>query len=168
MSASSTPATGPPRLVSRLATLAAPLFFRAIAGDQDPPPASFADPNVSGGLITDAGYHDLYLARWLMADEVTRAYAEGEALVDPALGAVWGCGQCPGRFSVCGAGRWARYSSAGRPRYGHDVRVEIVGEEGALHVGYLRQTPVKRAHPAGRPSRCGARHRRSLCRRLCG
>ena len=40
-----------------------PIVFRAIAGDQDPPPPSFADPNVSGGLITDAGYHNLYLAQ---------------------------------------------------------------------------------------------------------
>lgn len=118
-----------------------PLVFRAIAGDQDPPPPSFADPNVSGGLITDAGYHDLYLARWLMADEVVRAYAEGDALVDPALDEVGDVDNVVVDFRFAGGGLGTLFVSR-TTRYGHDVRVEIIGEEGALHVGYLRQTPL--------------------------
>ncbi|MFQ5610889.1 MAG: Gfo/Idh/MocA family oxidoreductase [Anaerolineae bacterium] len=118
-----------------------PLVFRAIAGDQDPPPPSFADPNVSGGLITDAGYHDLYLARWLVGDEVVRAYAEGEALVDPALGAVGDVDNAIVDFRFAGGGLGTLFVSR-TTRYGHDVRVEIIGEEGAVHVGYLRQTPL--------------------------
>lgn len=118
-----------------------PVVFRAIAGDQDPPPPSFADPNVSGGLITDAGYHDLYLARWLMGDEVIRAYAEGDALVDPALGAVGDVDNAVVDFRFAGGALGTLFVSR-TTRYGHDVRVEIIGQEGALHVGYLRQTPV--------------------------
>lgn len=118
-----------------------PLIFRAIAGDQDPPPPSFADPAVSGGLITDAGYHDLYLARWLMDDEVVRIYAEGAALVDPALGAVGDVDNALVDFRFARGGLGSLLVSR-TTRYGHDVRVEIIGEEGALHVGYLRQTPL--------------------------
>jgi len=118
-----------------------PIVFRAIAGDQDPPPPSFADPTVSGGLIVDAGYHDLYLARWLMADEVSRAFAEGDALVDPKLGAVGDVDNAIVDFRFAGGGLGTLFISR-TTRYGHDVRVEIIGEERALHVGYLRQTPV--------------------------
>lgn len=118
-----------------------PIVFRAIAGDQDPPPPSFADPNVSGGLITDAGYHDLYLARWLMADEVVRVYAEGGALVDPAIGEVGDVDNAVVDFRFAGGGLGTLFVSR-TTRYGHDVRVEVIGEEGAVHVGYLRRTPV--------------------------
>jgi predicted dehydrogenase len=118
-----------------------PIVFRAIAGDQDPPPPSFADPAVSGGLITDAGYHDLYLARWLMNDEVVRAYAEGEVLVDPALGEVGDVDNAIVDFRFAQGGLGTLFVSR-TTRYGHDVRVEVIGEEGALHIGYLRHTPV--------------------------
>jgi myo-inositol 2-dehydrogenase/D-chiro-inositol 1-dehydrogenase len=64
------------RMIERGA-IGRPLVFRAISGDVDPPPASFADPSVSGGLILDAMYHDLYLAPWLMDDRIDRVYAEG-------------------------------------------------------------------------------------------
>ncbi len=117
-----------------------PLVYRAIAGDPDPPPASFADPNVSGGLITDAGYHDLYLARWLMGSEVVRTYAEGDALVDPALGAVGDVDNAVVDFLFANGTLGTLFVSR-TTRYGHDVRVEVIGEKGALHVGYLRQTP---------------------------
>jgi scyllo-inositol 2-dehydrogenase (NAD+) len=118
-----------------------PIVYRAIAGDQDPPPPSFADPNVSGGLITDAGYHDLYLAPWLMGDEIVRTYAEGAALVDPAIGAVGDVDNVVVDFRFKGGGLGTLFVSR-TTRYGHDVRVEVVGEEGAVHVGYLRRTPL--------------------------
>jgi myo-inositol 2-dehydrogenase/D-chiro-inositol 1-dehydrogenase len=119
-----------------------PLVFRAISGDVDPPPPSFADPAVSGGLILDAMYHDLYLSRWLMADEPVRAYAEGGALVDPAIGAV---GDVDNAVVTLRFGRGAMgtlYVSR-TTRYGHDLRVEVIGDEGAVQIGRFRQTPVR-------------------------
>jgi scyllo-inositol 2-dehydrogenase (NAD+) len=119
-----------------------PLVYRAISGDVDPPPASFADPNVSGGLILDAMYHDLYVSRWLMGDEVVRAYAEGEALVDPAIGAVGDVDNAVVslRFSEGALGTLFVSRTC---RYGYDLRVEVIGDEGAVQVGYFRQTPVR-------------------------
>ena len=119
-----------------------PLVFRAISGDVDPPPPSFADPAVSGGLIVDAMYHDLYLSRWLLGDEVVRAYAEGGALVDPAIGAVGDVDNAVAmlRFS---RGAMATLFVSRTTRYGHDLRVEVIGDEGAVHVGRFRQTPVR-------------------------
>jgi predicted dehydrogenase len=119
-----------------------PLVFRSISGDVDPPPPSFANPAVSGGLIVDAGYHDLYLSRWLMKDEVGRVYAEGEALVDPAIGAVGDVDNAivSLRFS---RGALGTLFVSRTTRYGHDLRVEVIGDEGAVQIGRFRQTPVR-------------------------
>jgi myo-inositol 2-dehydrogenase/D-chiro-inositol 1-dehydrogenase len=119
-----------------------PLVFRAISGDVDPPPPSFADPAVSGGLIVDAMYHDLYLSRWLLDDEVVRAYAEGGALVDPAIGAVGDVDNAVASLRFARGGLGTLFVSR-TTRYGHDLRVEVIGDEGAVHVGRFRQTPVR-------------------------
>lgn len=119
-----------------------PLVFRAISGDVDPPPPSFADPAVSGGLILDAMYHDLYVARWLLGDEVSRAYAEGDALVDPAIGAVGDVDNAVVTLRFAGGPMGTLFVSR-TCRYGYDLRVEVIGDEGAVQVGYFRQTPVR-------------------------
>jgi predicted dehydrogenase len=119
-----------------------PLVFRAISGDVDPPPPSFADPAVSGGLILDAMYHDLYLSRWLLADEVVRAYAEGGALVDEAVGAVGDVDNAVVTLRFAGGALGTLFVSR-TTRYGHDLRVEVIGDEGAVQIGRFRQTPVR-------------------------
>lgn len=122
-----------------------PLVFRAISGDVDPPPPSFANPAVSGGLILDAMYHDLYLSRWLLAAEPVRAYAEGGALVDPAIAAVGDVDNAVVtlRFAGGGLGPIGTLYVSRTCRYGHDLRVEVIGDEGAVQVGRFRQTPVR-------------------------
>jgi len=119
-----------------------PLVFRSISGDVDPPPPSFADPRVSGGLILDAMYHDLYLSRWLLADEIVRAHAEGGALVDPAVGAVGDVDNVVVTLRFAGGGLGTLLASR-TTRYGHDLRVEVIGDEGAVQIGRFRQTPVR-------------------------
>jgi inositol 2-dehydrogenase len=119
-----------------------PLVFRAISGDVDPPPPSFANPAVSGGLIVDAMYHDLYVARWLLSDEVERAYAEGGALVDPAIGAVGDVDNAVVMLRFTEGAMGTLFVSR-TCRYGHDLRVEVIGDQGAVQVGYYRQTPVR-------------------------
>jgi myo-inositol 2-dehydrogenase/D-chiro-inositol 1-dehydrogenase len=119
-----------------------PLVFRAISGDVDPPPPSFADPAVSGGLILDAMYHDLYLSRWLLADEPVRAYAEGGALVDPAIGEVGDVDNAVVMLRFAGGALGTLYVTR-TARYGHDLRVEVIGDEGAVQIGRFRQTPVR-------------------------
>ncbi len=119
-----------------------PLVFRAISGDVDPPPPSFANPVVSGGLLLDAMYHDLYISRWLMADEVARTYAEGGALVDPAVGAVGDVDNAVVTLRFTGGAMGTLFVSR-TTRYGHDLRIEVIGDEGAVQIGRFRQTPVR-------------------------
>jgi predicted dehydrogenase len=119
-----------------------PLLYRAISGDVDPPPASFADLEVSGGLIVDAGYHDIYLGRWLMGSEIIRVYAEGDALVDDGVRSMGDVDNAivSARFADGAMGTLTVSRTA---RYGHDLRAEVIGDEGAVQVGRLRKTPVR-------------------------
>lgn len=119
-----------------------PIVFRAVSGDTDPPPASFADPAVSGGLVLDAMYHDLYLARWLMADEVIRAYAEGDALVDEGVRSVGDVDNAVVSLRFAG-GALGTLVVSRTTRYAYDLRVEVVGDEGAVQIGRLEQTPMR-------------------------
>jgi predicted dehydrogenase len=119
-----------------------PVVFRAISGDVDPPPADFADLAVSGGLILDSMYHDIYLARWLMADEITRVYGEGGALVDEGVRAAGDVDNAVVSLRFA-AGAMGTLTASRTTRYGHDLRSEVIGDEGAIQIGYLRQTPVR-------------------------
>jgi scyllo-inositol 2-dehydrogenase (NAD+) len=118
------------------------LIYRGLSGDTAAPPPDFADPAVSGGLILDSMYHDIYLARWLLADEVARVYGEGEALVDEGVRSVGDVDNAVVSLRFVGGGMAALSASRTTP-YGHDLRGEVIGEEGAVHIGYLRQTPVR-------------------------
>ncbi len=119
-----------------------PVMVRAISGDMDPPPPSFADLSVSGGLLLDFMYHDFYLARWLMVDEIVRVYTEAGALIDEGVRSVGDVDNAvvSARF---GGGAVASLTASRTTRYGHDLRTEVIGDEGAVQVGYFRQTPVR-------------------------
>ncbi len=125
-----------------------PLVFRAISGDVNPPPPAFADPAVSGGLILDAMYHDLYLSRWLMSDEIVRIYAEGDALVDKGIRSVGDVDNAVVTLRFSGGSMGTLFVSR-TTRYGHDLRVEVIGDEGAVQIGRFRQTPVRLLDPKG-------------------
>jgi myo-inositol 2-dehydrogenase/D-chiro-inositol 1-dehydrogenase len=45
-------------------------------------------------------------------------------------------------LSFSGGGMGSLYVSR-TTRYGHDLRMEVIGEEGAVQIGYFRQTPVR-------------------------
>ena len=119
-----------------------PLVYRALSGDVNPPPVEFADLTVSGGLIVDSMYHDIHLARWLMDDEVVRVHGEGAALVDEGVGSVGDVDNAvvTARFA---SGSLATLTASRTTRYGHDLRGEVIGEEGAVQIGRLRKTPVR-------------------------
>jgi predicted dehydrogenase len=123
-------------------TIGRPLIYRSISGDVNPPPPEFADLCVSGGLILDSMYHDIYLGRWLMDDEVTRVFGEGGALVDEAVGSVGDVDNAVVSIRFAG-GAMGTLTASRTTRYGHDLRGEVIGEEGAVQIGRLRRTPVR-------------------------
>jgi predicted dehydrogenase len=119
-----------------------PVLYRSISGDVDPPPPAFADLAVSGGLILDSMYHDIYLGRWLMDDEIIRVYGEGAALIDDDVGSVGDVDNAVVTARFAG-GAMATLTASRTTRYGHDLRGEVIGDEGAVQVGRLQKTPVR-------------------------
>jgi scyllo-inositol 2-dehydrogenase (NAD+) len=119
-----------------------PLVYRSISGDTDPPPPSFADPKVSGGLILDSMYHDIYLGRWLMSSEITRVHGEGEALVDARVRSVGDVDNAIVTVRFAG-GAMGTLTASRCTCYGHDLRGEIIGNEGAVQIGTSRLTPMR-------------------------
>jgi predicted dehydrogenase len=119
-----------------------PVLYRSISGDVDPPPPAFADLGVSGGLILDSMYHDIYLGRWLMNDEIIRVYGEGGALIDDDVGSVGDVDNAVVSVRFAN-GSMGTLSASRTTRYGHDLRTEVIGDEGAVQIGRLRKTPVR-------------------------
>jgi len=119
-----------------------PVLYRSISGDMNPPPISFADLGVSGGLILDSMYHDIYLGRWLLGDEIVRVYGEGGALVDPSIATVGDVDNAVVSVRFAG-GAMGSLTASRTTRYGHDLRGEVIGDEGAVQIGRLRRTPVR-------------------------
>jgi scyllo-inositol 2-dehydrogenase (NAD+) len=125
-----------------------PVLYRSISGDVNPPPLAFADLGVSGGLILDSMYHDIYLGRWLMDDEIIRVYGEGGALIDDDVGSVGDIDNAivSARFA---GGAMATLTASRTTRYGHDLRGEVIGDQGAVQIGRLQKTPVRWLDKAG-------------------
>ncbi|HSL19312.1 MAG TPA: Gfo/Idh/MocA family oxidoreductase [Methylomirabilota bacterium] len=123
-------------------TIGRPLLYRSLSGDMDPPKPDFADLAVSGGLIVDSMYHDIYLGRWLMDDEIVSVFANGGALIAPEVGAVGDVDTAVVNARFAG-GALGTLCASRTTRYGHDLRGEVIGEEGAVQIGRLRRTPVR-------------------------
>jgi inositol 2-dehydrogenase len=90
----------------------------------------------------DLGVHDFDLGRWLMGDEVSQVFTMGRVLVYPKLAefgdvdnAVVNLAFENGALGVVDLSRNARY--------GYDIRAEVLGDEGALSIGGLQQTPLQ-------------------------
>lgn len=104
--------------------------FRAVGRDPYPPNLEFL--KTSGGLLVDMGIHDLDLARFLVG-EVAEVYAIGGALVNPELREFGLFDTAVGtlRFENGAVGS---IEVALRTTYGYDIRTEVLGQKGRLHV----------------------------------
>lgn len=116
------------------------LYLRLSQWDADPPPASFCDPAISGGLAIDCGVHEYDLAEWFTGRRVVRVRAYAAPIVDESLGAVGDVDNLVAVLELDG-GAVATVDLSRNCRYGDDVRTEILGSRGALLIDLL---------PAGR------------------
>ncbi len=110
---------------------------------RDPGPAPRAYLESSGGLYRDMTIHNFDSIRWLMGQEVVELFAMGSAIVDPVfqeLGDI-DTSVISLRFTNDGLGV---IDNSRRSGFGYDVRTEIFGSEGALMIGYSRDTPMLR------------------------
>jgi inositol 2-dehydrogenase len=118
-----------------------PVIFKSIGRDKDAPPISAFQSKVNGMLFYTNTIHDFDLARWLMRDEVSEVHAHTTVAIRPEIAAYGDvvASVVNLKFDRGAIGNVESYQQAG---YGYDVRTEIVGSQGTILVGTLRQTPA--------------------------
>jgi myo-inositol 2-dehydrogenase/D-chiro-inositol 1-dehydrogenase len=126
------------RARARLASgaLGRPMLFKSLQFDSEPPPPSFADPKISGGIMVDMGIHEFDLARWLMDDEVVEVHAFGSSVAHPELATAGDVDSAVVNFRFAG-GTTGTVELARNTTYGEDVRTEILATAGSVWVGHL-------------------------------
>lgn len=104
--------------------------FRAVGRDPTPPPTEYLI--TAGGLLVDMGGHDLDLARFLVG-EVAEVRAVGGALVKPEL-AEHGEHDTALALLTFENGALGTLEVGLRTSYGYDIRTEVLGEKGRVHI----------------------------------
>jgi len=105
-----------------------PWLLKITSYDPAPPPISYV--KVSGGIFLDMTIHDFDMARFLFGD-VEEVYAAGAVLVDPEIGKAGDVDTAVVtlRFK---SGALGVITNCRKATYGHDQRIEILGEKGGL------------------------------------
>ena len=117
-----------------------PVVFKSTSRDPFRPSVEYANPKSSGGMILDMGIHDFDLARWFMG-EVAAVQAVGGVLAYPELGEVGDIDNAIISL-VFASGRLGVVDLTRNGIYGYDITTELLGTEGTLRIGYLRETPL--------------------------
>jgi myo-inositol 2-dehydrogenase/D-chiro-inositol 1-dehydrogenase/scyllo-inositol 2-dehydrogenase (NAD+) len=104
--------------------------YRAVSRDPTPPSLNFL--KTSGGLMMDFGIHDLDSARWLLG-EVATVQAMGTVVAMPELSdhALFDQAVATLRFDN---GALGTLELGLRTSYGYEIRTEVLGELGRIHV----------------------------------
>lgn len=126
-----------------------PLAVLGVARDVRTPEPE--DPVPAGGFLLDMASHDYDAACWLLGAEPVEAVASRQTAVFPELEPLSDLDNASVVVRFEG-GTFASLHISRTCPWGHDVRAEVVGDEGSLFVGEPPPAPVStRAHAAGFP-----------------
>jgi predicted dehydrogenase len=117
-----------------------PVVFKSTSRDPFPPSLEYANPASSGGILVDMGIHDFDLARWFMGD-VRSVSAIGGVLAYPELATVGDIDNAIASL-VFTDGRLGVIDLTRNGFYGYDIITEVLGTEGTVRIGYIRETPI--------------------------
>jgi scyllo-inositol 2-dehydrogenase (NAD+) len=117
-----------------------PLVFKATSRDPFRPSLEYANPASSGGMLIDMGIHDFDLARWFMGD-VRTVSAIGATIAYPELATVGDIDNAIVSLTFA-SGKLGAVDLTRSGIYGYDISTEILGLEGTIRIGYLRETPI--------------------------
>jgi inositol 2-dehydrogenase len=117
-----------------------PVVFKSTSRDPYPPSLEYANPASSGGILVDMGIHDFDLARWFMG-EVASVSAIGGVLAYPELATVGDIDNAIASL-VFADGRLGVIDLTRNGFYGYDIITEVLGTEGTVRIGYIRETPI--------------------------
>ena len=116
------------------------LVFKSTSRDPFRPSLEYANPKSSGGMLIDMGIHDFDLARWFMGD-VASVQAVGAVLAFPELGTVGDRDNVIATLTFSD-GRLGVVDLTRNGFYGYDISTDLLGTEGTIRVGYIRETPL--------------------------
>ncbi len=117
-----------------------PVVFKSSSRDPHRTTLEYANPKSSGGMIMDMGIHDFDLARFFMG-EVKSVTAIGGTLAYPELETVGDIDNAIVSL-VFSDDRIGVVDLSRNGIYGYDISTELLGTEGTLRVGYIRETPL--------------------------
>ncbi|ANG62735.1 inositol 2-dehydrogenase [Marinobacterium aestuarii] len=100
--------------------------------DPAPPPIDYVQR--SGGLFLDQAIHDFDMARYLLGEEISRVYAVGGCLIDPAIGAAGDIDTAMITLTSR-SGRFVQMNNCRRAAFGYDQRLEAVCSKEVLSLG---------------------------------
>lgn len=121
-------------------TIGTAVVFKSTSRDPYRTSLEYADPRSSGGMILDMGIHDFDLARWFIG-EVHSVHTIAGTLAFPELRSVGDIDNAVVSLSFAD-GRLGVVDLSRNAVYGYDIHTELLGTQGTLRVGYLRETPL--------------------------
>jgi scyllo-inositol 2-dehydrogenase (NAD+) len=116
-----------------------PIYFKGITRDAGSPPAEFIKH--SGRVFLDVSIHDYDIARYLMNAEITSVSAHGRVLLHPFMEEFKDVDQAI-TYVHFDSGAAGDIEASRNSPYGHDIRTEIIGTEGSIFIGTLRNQNV--------------------------
>lgn len=123
-----------------------PIYFRGISRDPHAPHEEFIQH--SGGMFVDVSIHDFDIARYLMNSEVTSVSAHGRVLKYPFMEKYADVDQSL-TYMEFSSGAAGDAEASRNAYYGYDIRAEVIGTEGSIFIGNLRQHDIHILTKAG-------------------
>jgi len=115
-----------------------PLVVLGVARDVRTPEPE--DPVATGGFLVDMASHDYDAACWFLDQEPVEVFAARQTSVYPELEALGDLDNAAVTVRFEGGATAALHISRTCP-WGHDVRVEVVGDEGSVFIGNAGSRP---------------------------
>ena len=110
-----------------------PLFSKLTQWDVDCPPVEWCAPERSGGIFVDMAVHEFDQVEWFLDDEIVSVEARPLPLVIEELETVGDFDNAVVWFDLAGGGK-GMIDLSRNGRYADDIRIEVLGSEGALFI----------------------------------
>ena len=122
-------------------TLGRSVLFKSSSRDPYRPSLEYLNPESSGGIFVDMGIHDFDLALWFMGP-VREVFSSGGVLAYPEIGEIGDIDNAAVNLQF-ESGAIGQVDLSRNGIYGYDISTEILGTEGTIRIGYLRETPIQ-------------------------
>jgi myo-inositol 2-dehydrogenase/D-chiro-inositol 1-dehydrogenase/scyllo-inositol 2-dehydrogenase (NAD+) len=122
-----------------------PIIVRSLTRGPGLPPQWAWDVNASNGMLAEVNSHDFDSVRWLAGSNYTSVFARATTLKAPEIKA-----QYPDFYDTAIVSLQMENGAMGMidgvcpVHYGYDARAEVLGTDGILVIGELRETAMTR------------------------